>query len=109
MLPTSEEEAGEKEGLPAIYKRIPKDAESALVMVGTLDFLTKECCAFIRLVEARSLGRLLEVPVRCRFVTVILVPENSSWDYHEIGRSMGTLMSNPVSFFIWVCITLTLL
>lgn len=52
---------------------------------------------FVRLEEASLLDDVLEVTVPVRFVFVILGPSSVAIDYHEIGRSIGTLMSNQVS------------
>lgn len=53
--------------------------------------------AFVRLQEAVELESVLEVPVPVRFLFVLLGPPNSSMDYHQIGRSISTLMSDKVS------------
>lgn len=52
--------------------------------------------AFVRLQEAVELESVLEVPVPVRFLFVLLGPPNSSMDYHQIGRSISTLMSDKV-------------
>lgn len=52
--------------------------------------------AFVRLDEAVLLESVLEVPVPVRFIFVLLGPSQSSVDYHEIGRSFSTLMSDKV-------------
>ena len=80
-----------------IMKHIPENAESAIVLVGALEFLGRACVGFVRLAEGHTLGSLVEVPLPCRFVVVLLVPRKSSLHYYEMGRSMGTLLSNKVS------------
>lgn len=52
--------------------------------------------AFVRLNEAVPLESVLEVPVPVRFIFVLLGPSQSNMDYHEIGRSFSTLMSDKV-------------
>lgn len=52
--------------------------------------------AFVRLQEAVELESVLEVPVPVRFLFVLLGPPHSSMDYHQIGRSISTLMSDKV-------------
>lgn len=52
--------------------------------------------AFVRLQEAVELESVLEVPVPVRFLFVLLGPPTSSMDYHQIGRSISTLMSDKV-------------
>lgn len=53
--------------------------------------------AFVRLQEAVELESVLEVPVPVRFLFVLLGPATTSMDYHQIGRSISTLMSDKVS------------
>lgn len=52
--------------------------------------------AFVRLNEAVLLESVLEVPVPVRFIFVLLGPTQTNMDYHEIGRSFSTLMSDKV-------------
>ncbi len=40
--------------------------------------------------------QLIEVPLPMRFIFIYMQPTNHTANYHEIGRSMGTLLSNPV-------------
>ena len=61
--------------------------------------------AFVRLQEAVELASVLEVPVPVRFLFVLLGPPSTSMDYHQIGRSISTLMSDKVwilVFFLFV-------
>lgn len=53
--------------------------------------------AFVRLNDAVLLESVLEVPVPVRFLFVLVGPTQSSVDYHEIGRSFATLMSDKVN------------
>lgn len=62
-----------------------------------MDFLEQPTMAFVRLQEAVELESVLEVPVPVRFLFVLLGPTSSSMDYHQIGRSISTLMSDKVS------------
>ena len=43
------------------------------------------------------LGNLTEVPLPVRFLFLLMGPPIASLDYHEVGRSISTLMANPVS------------
>lgn len=56
--------------------------------------------AFVRLNEAVLLESVLEIPVPVRFLFVLLGPSQSNVDYHEIGRSFSTLMSDKVDMNI---------
>uniref|UniRef100_A0A8C7YBL3 Anion exchange protein n=1 Tax=Oryzias sinensis TaxID=183150 RepID=A0A8C7YBL3_9TELE len=77
-----------------LLSKIPKDAEAVIVLVGCVDFLEQPAMAFVRLNEASLLESVLEVPVPVRFIFVLLGPSQSNVDYHEIGRSFATLMSD---------------
>uniref|UniRef100_A0A8D3DY51 Anion exchange protein n=1 Tax=Scophthalmus maximus TaxID=52904 RepID=A0A8D3DY51_SCOMX len=77
-----------------LLAKIPKDAEAVIVLVGCVEFLEQPAMAFVRLDEATLLESVLEVPVPVRFIFVLLGPTQSNMDYHEIGRSFATLMSD---------------
>ncbi|CRK93510.1 CLUMA_CG007044, isoform B [Clunio marinus] len=77
-------------------RKIPPGAEASNILVGEVDFLTKTLSAFIRLNSAAIMGDLTEVPVPTRFIFVLLGPAGSQATFHEIGRSMATLMSDEV-------------
>lgn len=66
-------------------------------LTGCVEFLEQPASAFVRLSEAVLLESILEVPVPVRFLFVLLGPAQSSMDYHEIGRSISTLMSDKVA------------
>ncbi|XP_035995547.1 anion exchange protein 3 isoform X3 [Fundulus heteroclitus] len=76
-----------------LLAKIPKDAEAVIVLVGSVEFLEQPAMAFVRLSEAVLLESVLEIPVPVRFIFVLLGPSQSNVDYHEIGRSFATLMS----------------
>uniref|UniRef100_A0A8D3DIC9 Anion exchange protein n=1 Tax=Scophthalmus maximus TaxID=52904 RepID=A0A8D3DIC9_SCOMX len=63
-------------------------------LLGSVDFLEQPTMAFVRLQEAVELESVLEVPVPVRFLFVLLGPSTTSMDYHQIGRSISTLMSD---------------
>lgn len=77
-----------------LLEKIPENAEATVVLVGSVDFLDQPTMAFVRLEEAVLLDSVLEVPVPVRFLFILLGPNNSSMDYHQIGRSISTLMSD---------------
>lgn len=82
--------------VPHILRRIPKDAEATSVLVGSVDFLDRPIMAFVRLSKGCYLGNLTEVPLPVRFLFVLMGPSDSIMNYHEIGRSISTLMTNTV-------------
>ncbi|KAM3860224.1 anion exchange protein 2-like [Diretmus argenteus] len=77
-----------------LLEKIPENAEATVVLVGSVDFLEQPTMAFVRLQEAVPLDSVLEVPVPVRFIFVLLGPPSTSMDYHQIGRSISTLMSD---------------
>ncbi|KAJ8272700.1 hypothetical protein GJAV_G00092390 [Gymnothorax javanicus] len=93
-----------------LLEKIPENAEATVVLVGSVDFLEQptmvfvSACsvdfleqptmAFVRLQEAVLLDSVLEVPVPVRFLFVLLGPPSTNMDYHQIGRSISTLMSD---------------
>uniref|UniRef100_A0A8P4G2C8 Anion exchange protein n=1 Tax=Dicentrarchus labrax TaxID=13489 RepID=A0A8P4G2C8_DICLA len=85
---------------PGHQSRCKKSLKSELVaflcrlLSGCVEFLEQPAMAFVRLNEAVLLESVLEVPVPVRFIFVLLGPTQSNVDYHEIGRSFSTLMSD---------------
>lgn len=77
-------------------KKIPPGAEASNILVGELDFLKNPIIAFVRLSKACLLGDLTEVPVPTRFIFILLGPQGNQQRYHEIGRSIATLMSDEI-------------
>ncbi|XP_010863425.1 sodium bicarbonate cotransporter 3 isoform X5 [Esox lucius] len=77
-------------------KKIPPGAEASNVLVGEVDFLERPIIAFIRLSPAVLLTGLTEVPVPTRFLFLLLGPFGKGPQYHEIGRSIATLMTDEV-------------
>uniref|UniRef100_A0A8C1KLV8 Anion exchange protein n=1 Tax=Cyprinus carpio TaxID=7962 RepID=A0A8C1KLV8_CYPCA len=77
-----------------LLEKIPEDAEATVVLVGSVDFLDQPTMAFVRLQEAVLLESVLEVPIPVRFLFVLLGPPSANIDYHQIGRSISTLMSD---------------
>ncbi|XP_053914374.1 anion exchange protein 2 isoform X2 [Cuculus canorus] len=77
-----------------LLEKIPENAEATVVLVGCVAFLDQPTMAFVRLREAAELDSVLEVPVPVRFLFVLLGPSSTHMDYHEIGRSISTLMSD---------------
>ncbi|XP_054012182.1 band 3 anion exchange protein isoform X4 [Hylaeus anthracinus] len=77
-----------------ILKRIPAGAEATVVLVGAVDFLDQPTIAFVRLAEGVFIPSVTEVTIPVRFMFTLLGPRNADLDYHEIGRSIATLMAN---------------
>ncbi|KAF4089653.1 hypothetical protein AMELA_G00069080 [Ameiurus melas] len=77
-----------------LLEKIPENAEATVVLVGRVDFLDQPTMAFVRLQEAVLLESVLEVAIPVRFMFVLLGPPIANMDYHQIGRSISTLMSD---------------
>uniref|UniRef100_A0A672P6T8 Solute carrier family 4 member 10 n=1 Tax=Sinocyclocheilus grahami TaxID=75366 RepID=A0A672P6T8_SINGR len=77
-------------------KKIPPGAEASNVLVGELEFLDRPIVAFVRLSPAVLLNGLAEVPITTRFLFILLGPLGKGPQYHEIGRSIATLMTDEV-------------
>ncbi|XP_032541370.1 sodium bicarbonate cotransporter 3 isoform X4 [Chiroxiphia lanceolata] len=77
-------------------RKIPSGAEASNVLVGEVDFLERPIIAFVRLSPAVLLSGLTEVPVPTRFLFLLLGPVGKAPQYHEIGRSIATLMTDDV-------------
>ncbi|XP_063692788.1 anion exchange protein 3-like [Bolinopsis microptera] len=73
---------------------LPPDCEAAPVLVAKLDFLTKPLVAFIRLADAQYFDDITEYYMPVRFLFLVIGPHSDSVDYHEVGRSIATIMSN---------------
>ena len=59
--------------------------------------LSDPLVAFIRLQKAMLIAHLTEVCVPTRFIFIQLGPVGNQQRYHEVGRSIATLMSDEVS------------
>uniref|UniRef100_UPI00358E7933 electroneutral sodium bicarbonate exchanger 1-like isoform X2 n=1 Tax=Myxine glutinosa TaxID=7769 RepID=UPI00358E7933 len=77
-------------------RKIPHGAEASNVLVGELNFLERPVISFVRLSPAVLLSGLTEVPIPTRFLFILLGPTGKAQQYHEIGRSIATLMSDEV-------------
>uniref|UniRef100_A0A3B3WCL0 Uncharacterized protein n=1 Tax=Poecilia mexicana TaxID=48701 RepID=A0A3B3WCL0_9TELE len=66
------------------------------VTAGSVGFLDRPFLAFVRLQEAVLLDSVLEVSVPVRFLFLLLGPPTASLEYHQIGRSVSTLMADQV-------------
>ncbi|KAI5701573.1 hypothetical protein M8J75_010969 [Diaphorina citri] len=91
---SSAEDIAKRAQKESIFKRIPEGAEATTVLVGAVEFLEQPTIAFVRLSEGIMLPSITEVSIPVRFLFILLGPKNADLDYHEIGRSISTLMSN---------------
>ncbi|XP_055914987.1 anion exchange protein 2 isoform X4 [Eupeodes corollae] len=94
MTYTSSQEDLKKLQNDTILKRIPVGAEATTVLVGAVEFLETPTIAFVRLAEGVFMQNITEVPIPVRFMFILLGPKTVDLDYHEVGRSIATLMAN---------------
>ncbi|CAH1788487.1 unnamed protein product, partial [Owenia fusiformis] len=96
-IPTTMQNSHSKTHLNQHFmKKIPVGAEASNILVGEVEFLQQPIIAFVRLNTSAHLGDLTEVPVPTRFLFILLGPQGNQKKYHEIGRSIATLMSDEV-------------
>ncbi|CAF0758464.1 unnamed protein product [Rotaria sordida] len=80
----------------SFMKKVPPNAEATNVLVGAVDFLQTPVYAFVRLSKGVTIPDLIEVPLPTRFLFVLIGPSSEHYRYHEIGRSIATLMSDEI-------------
>lgn len=78
-------------------KKVPANAEATNVLVGAVDFLHAPIYAFVRLAKGVTLPDLVEVALPTRFLFILLGPCSEHSRYHEVGRSIATIMADEVS------------
>uniref|UniRef100_A0A8C7BAZ8 Anion exchange protein 4 n=1 Tax=Neovison vison TaxID=452646 RepID=A0A8C7BAZ8_NEOVI len=78
-----------------LRRKLPPGAEAGAVLAGELGFLGQPLGAFVRLRDPVVLGPLTEVPLPSRFFCLLLGPSTLGKGYHEMGRAMAILLSDP--------------
>uniref|UniRef100_H2ZCS9 Anion exchange protein n=1 Tax=Ciona savignyi TaxID=51511 RepID=H2ZCS9_CIOSA len=73
------------------------------VKIRFINFVPKLCCveyleqptmAFVRLAQGTNLESVVSLPIPVRFLFILLGPSKIDYNYHEIGRSISTLMAD---------------
>ncbi|KAL3080075.1 hypothetical protein niasHT_034633 [Heterodera trifolii] len=72
-----------------------EDGEFVQVLVGEVHWMRKPRFVMVRLDEGRPMPEIVDTCCPVRIVFVILGPTLSDGSYHELGRSLSTLVSNP--------------
>lgn len=74
-------------------------------MVGQVDYLTETVGIFCRLKNATVMGDLTEIDVPNRFIFLLLgsMKNSNIWEFQEMGRTMGTLLSDRVCLLNVTC------
>nr|XP_036872374.1 anion exchange protein 4 isoform X3 [Manis javanica] len=78
-----------------LRKKLPPGAEAGAVLTGEVGFLAQPLGVFVRLQDPVVLGPLTEVPLSNRFFCLLLGPPTLGWSYHEMGRAVAVLLSDP--------------
>ncbi|XP_078079990.1 anion exchange protein 2-like isoform X2 [Mustelus asterias] len=94
LHPLMKEEHHRKKGHSEIMDKIPENTEATIVLVGCVESLRSPTMGFVRLETAVHLESILEISIPIRFIYVLLGPSTSEMNYHEVGRSISTLMSD---------------
>lgn len=68
------------------------------IMIGDVEDLHSNLCAFIRLEGACDIGMITEVDLPTRFLFILLVPKGNLEPALEAGRCMGTLITDEVKY-----------
>ena len=77
-------------------KKLPKGAESCLILACTASFAPYPMMVFVRLHRPQILQSHCEVKCPTRFVCIIIGPPSSERRVVDMGKAMGTLMSDQV-------------
>lgn len=78
-------------------KKIPRGSESCLVLAASVDFVTHPSLIFLRLKEPCVFTNLCEMTaVKTRFLGIIVGPSTAETPLIDIGKALGTLMSDQI-------------
>ena len=81
----------------SIFASLKPGTEGSMSLVGSLSGIEKPLVAFVRLAEAVEMRKTTEISIRVRFIFIAFTPDSDiDMDHHEIGRTMSTMMANPV-------------
>ncbi|XP_038627404.1 LOW QUALITY PROTEIN: anion exchange protein 4 [Tachyglossus aculeatus] len=97
--PTAGKTPQEEQRQNPLEQKLPPGTEAAVILAGELDFLERPLTAFVCLRAPQVLGTLVEVPLRIRFVCILLGPPGRPRGYHELGRAVAVLLSDQL--FQW--------
>ena len=76
---------------------MPKGAESCNILVGTVNFVAAPVTILARLKESVLLEDFCEISTNTRFLGMILGPAGSEQQITDMGKALGTIMSDQVS------------
>ncbi|XP_059086432.1 electrogenic sodium bicarbonate cotransporter 1-like isoform X2 [Tigriopus californicus] len=82
-------------------KKVPKGAEACIILVATVPFVTKTISFFAKVANPVILEDFCEISSPTRFLGIILGPPGSDQTITDMGKALGTLMSDQI--FPLVC------
>jgi len=77
-------------------KKVPKNAEAANIQVATCDFLEDILFAFVRFKSPVMFEDFCEINKPTRFLALILGPRGLGAHYIELGRALGTILTDQI-------------
>uniref|UniRef100_A0A8D1Z952 Anion exchange protein 4 n=1 Tax=Sus scrofa TaxID=9823 RepID=A0A8D1Z952_PIG len=78
-----------------LRQKLSPGTEAGAVLAGELGFLAHPLGVFVRLRDPVVLGPLTEVPLPSRFFCLLVGPPTLGRSYHEMGRAVAVLLSDP--------------
>uniref|UniRef100_A0A8D1HPP0 Anion exchange protein 4 n=1 Tax=Sus scrofa TaxID=9823 RepID=A0A8D1HPP0_PIG len=78
-----------------LRQKLSPGTEAGAVLAGELGFLAHPLGVFVRLRDPVVLGPLTEVPLPSRFFCLLVGPPTQGRSYHEMGRAVAVLLSDP--------------
>lgn len=75
---------------------MPEDSHAAAILLGEVDVLSTPIVAMVRLAHAEVLSDLVEIELPTKFIFLLLANKGMLKRYQEIGRCVGTLVSDEV-------------
>ncbi|KAK2509079.1 hypothetical protein MC885_004428 [Smutsia gigantea] len=93
--PHDEEAPRKEQRWNPLRQKLPSGTEAGAVLAGEVGFLAQPLGVFVRLQNPVVLGPLTEVPLPSRFFCLLLGPPTLRWGYHEMGRAVAVLLSDP--------------
>lgn len=77
-------------------RKVPRGAEACNIQAATLEAFPSPVVVFARLREAIILEDFCEISAPTRFLCLVLGPPGSEEKVNEMGRALGTIMSDQV-------------
>ena len=79
-----------------VLRQLPEGTETSQILVGEMSSLKRARFVMVRLGQPTYMPEIADRLFPVRFIFLILGPHLADGSYHELGRSMATLMANKV-------------